>query len=430
MKIFNRISKDRYNYPNHYSSVRFIDFMLTDLKNSVEFVVPREVEKVADAIRSVFGYTRYEPTNPYVFHKSVPSARNVHANEAYLVCDGNICRYNCKTNYFECIRYDERERGSFRIVVAAELWRIMKFYGEFGMVLPLLDAGHILAQLKLALEQGGITQADVLYGAKDAEEYQRLNLSPISNLITLEVDFSAYASLSVVEKIEDEYERSMNYDREVSSYEIANELLPFEAGFKVKSLVCSGEKVKPFLHPHKRESAHNSIGICSLEETVSDELAMACVLQTQGCMKRYMEDLDMYNVYVLYQTTQGQMLTAICQGEIQKAKKVEVKMRNLLHDTQRMIDMESMPIAVYVSYIYQNDLSEKENIYNAHIGSAEIIHYFSLCGPKNGLFERPMRNFNDDYVEKVFVGAEHERFMYSLIMGMANTRNFVQHFNG
>ena len=94
MELFDRLTRERYNYPNQYSSVKFVDFMMTDFSDSVEFSLPKEAEPIGAVVRGIFGYTRYEPTNPYVFHKVVPSARNVHTNEAYLVCCGNICRYN------------------------------------------------------------------------------------------------------------------------------------------------------------------------------------------------------------------------------------------------------------------------------------------------------------------------------------------------
>ena len=67
----------------------------------------------------------------------------------------------------------------------------------------------------------------------------------------------------------------------------------------------------------------------------------------------------------------------------------------------------------------------KENIYNAHIGAAEICHWFLLGGCADGYFGRPMRNLNDAYVEKAFGARDRERFVYSLILGKANTRNYV-----
>lgn len=430
MNLFNRISRYRYDYPNRYSSVKFIDYMITDLNKSVAFEIPKEAEAVSNIIRGVFGYSRYEPTNPYTFHKRVPAARNVHVNEAYFICDGNVCRYNCKKDMFECIRYSEEEKGNLRLVVVAELWRIMKFYGEFGLVLPLLDVGHILAQLRMDLENSGITEVDILYGAKDGDEYRRLGISSISNLITLEINFKNRVSCKSDTRIDGAYKRSMNYDEEVSAYDISNQLLLHEAGFRVRKLICNQNKLTPFLAVQNRESAHNHIGICSLEETVSEKLVVEYTMRLCEYMNHYMDDVDRYCVYVLYTTRTGQKMIQIDQGMMSEATKMVVNKSQLLHDTERMIDMESMPIIVYISYLYDEKLSEKENIYNAHIGSAEISHFFLLNGPQNGLFGRPMRNLEDSYVEKVFSAQENERFMYSLIMGKANTKNCVHRLSG
>ncbi len=425
MELFDRISRYRYQYPNKYSSVKFIDYMITDLNQSVAFEIPKELEKICNIIRGVFGYSRYEPTNPYTFHKRVPAARNVHTNEAYLICDGNICRYNCKRDVFECIDFCEEEKGNIRLVVAAELWRIMKFYGEFGLVLPLLDAGHILAQLKMDLEAVGLTEADILYGARNAEEYRRLGLSPKSNLITLEIDLKRIVAYKAENEIANTYFRTMNYDTEVSSYEVSEQLLEHEKGFHTRKMLCDHEVLEPFAETQKRESAHNHIGICSIEETVAEETVAGYIKQLAAYMNHYIEDVNRYRVYMLYTTTAGQHMIQINQGKVGNAVEVEVDKRQLLHDTARMIDMESMPIIVYISYLYDEELSEKENIYNAHIGAAEISHYFLLNGPKDGFFGRPMRNLEDAYLEETFSAKNKERFMYSLIMGKANSQNYV-----
>lgn len=425
MELFDRISKYRYLYPNKFSSAKFIDYMITDLNKSVAFEIPRELERICNIIRNVFAYSRYEPTNPYGFHKRVPAARNVHTNEAYLVCDGNICRYNSKRDIYERIGFSPKEKGNIRLVVVAELWRIMKFYGEFGLVLPLLDAGHILAQLKMDLEADGFTEADILYGAEHEEEYQRLGLSPQSNLITLEVDLRKMVNYKADKEIKETYLRTMNYDEEVSAYEVAEQILSHEKGFRHRKMLCDYRHLKPFIKTQKRESAHNHIGICSMEEKVDKELVDGYVKQLADYVNHYIEDVNRYKVYVLYTAKTGQHMIQINQGRVEEAVDLSMDKSQLLHDTVRMIDMESMPIIVYVSYLYDDGLSEKENIYNAHIGASEICHYFLLNGPQDGFFGRPMRNLEDAYLEKIFSTGEQERFMYSLIMGKANSQNYV-----
>ena len=74
MELFDRITRYRYEYPNRYSSVKFIDYMITDLEESREEELPGELADICRIIRQVFGYSRYEPTNPYGFHKRVPAA--------------------------------------------------------------------------------------------------------------------------------------------------------------------------------------------------------------------------------------------------------------------------------------------------------------------------------------------------------------------
>lgn len=425
MELFDRLTRERYDYPNRYSSVKFIDYMITDLEESAEEKMPGELADVCGMIRKIFGYSRYEPTNPYGFHKRVPAARNVHANEVFLVWDGRISRYNCKGNVFERVGFSETERGKCRLVVAAELWRLMKYYGEFGLMLPLLDAGHILAELKTELEAAGRTGAEIRYGAAEKTEYDLLGLSPKCHMITLEADLGS--GYFPAEGTEDNrrYRRVMNYDEEVSSYEAAGWILPQGKGFRRRKVTCDGTRMIPFTETERRESAHNHIGVCSLEKTITEATAERYLKQLEAYMSHYMEDAYRYRVHMLYTTKDGQRLRRIEGEKAGHEEPADIDKGQLLYDTVRMIDMESMPVVVYISYLYDEQLTEKENIYNAHIGAAEICHWFLLCGCADGYFGRPMRNLNDAYVEKAFGARDGERFVYSLILGKANTRNYV-----
>ena len=425
MELFDRLTRERYDNPNRYSSVKFIDYMITDLEESVVERLPEQLADVSGIIRKIFGYSRYEPTNPYGFHKRVPAARNVHANEAFLIWDGKISRYNCKRDAFERVGFNEAVKGRCRLVVAAELWRLMKYYGEFGLMLPLLDAGHILAELKTELESAGRADAEIRYGAEDRIEYDELGLSLKCHMITLEADLGKGIFPDTSMENGRQYRRVMNYDEEVSAYEAARQILRQEKGFRRRRTACNRQTVRPFTETEKRESAHNHIGVCSLEKTIREETADRYLKQLEEYMNHYMEDAYRYRVHMLYTTKDGQYLQRIDEEKKGKAEKAEIDKGQLLYDTARMIDMESMPVIVYISYLYDEQLTEKENIYNAHIGAAEICHWFLLNGCADVYFGRPMRNLNDAYVEKAFGAKEGERFVYSLILGKANTQNYV-----
>ena len=424
MELFDRLTRYRYDWPNRYSSVKFIDYMITDLEEGAEETLPEEPADICRIIRKIFGYSRYEPTNPYGFHKRVPAARNIHANEAFLIRDGMISRYNCKRDAFERVGFSPEEKGRCRIVVAAELWRLMKYYGEFGLVLPLLDAGHILADLKTELEAAERTEVKIRYGAAEQDEYARLGMSPKCHMTTLEADLGNVFSIKGPESSR-RFRRIMNYDEEVSVYDAAKQLLASENGFRSRKLRMDRRQPEPFAETGERESAHNHIGVCSLERTIPEERAKRYLEELETYMNHYMDDTDRFRVHMLYTTKEGQRLRRIEGGKAGKAETTAIEKGRLLHDTARMIDMESMPVILYISYLYDEALTEQENIYNAHIGAAEICHWFSLNGCADGYFARPMRNLNDAYLEETLRTQKGERFIYSLIMGKANTRNYV-----
>ena len=50
MELFDRITRYRYEYPNRYSSVKFIDYMITDLEESREEELPGELADICRII--------------------------------------------------------------------------------------------------------------------------------------------------------------------------------------------------------------------------------------------------------------------------------------------------------------------------------------------------------------------------------------------
>lgn len=85
-----------------------------------------------------------------------------------------------------------------------------------------------------------------------------------------------------------------------------------------------------------------------------------------------------------------------------------------------------MPMIIYISYNYDKEISERENIYNSHIGAGEINQYLSIFVTNEGLFARPVRNFEDDNVKKLLqIESDNEYLIYSLICGVNNTRNYI-----
>lgn len=429
MELFDRITKDRYKYPNTFSSIKFIDFMITELDGSEAFdesLLPNEIVKM---VRNVFGYTRYEPLNPYVFHKCVPAARNIHANEAYIIWNGNVVRYNCRKNIFEKVRYDESVKDQRRLVIVGEPWRIMKFYGEFGMVLPLLDGGHLLAEIKLNLSEALVKKLIVELGAGIEGIHSALGISENSNVVVLGVDFSKAFPGREDPKIVSDHRRISCYDAEVARYEISKAFFEPETGFEKFKAMNETGNVCRFEKKDKRESAHNYVGICSVSETVDNSFVDKLTEQYLNVLEKFHVYKERFLVRIVYSTVQGTRMRTVQKGLVSDDKEISLEKRKLLHDTARMIDMDSMPLIAYFSYIYDEKLTEKENIYLSHVGAAEMNHYLSILAPQYGFFSRPMRNFEDDYVEGILGKEPNERYMYSLIMGKANTSNYVMRLN-
>lgn len=432
MKLFNRFTKDRYKYKNNISSFKFIDFMITDLDNSINYKVSEEAKNLFEIVRYIFKYNRYEPTNPYVFHKCVPSARNIHTNEPYIIFNGDIVRYNCKLDNFEYIKYDESMKNRCEIIMLAELWRVMKFYGEFGMVLPLIDAGHILGQLKIELEKNNYHCSYIQYAASSEEDYYNINASSKSTLITFKVDLSSNFLYKDIEVNIDNNRRinnrrSINYDGEINSYMNVKDFLNITSSFKHRKMICDKNKLRNICTKNIRESAHNTVGICSVTDFIKEKNVKSIFDNIQQYIRHYIIDYYNYNIYIIYKNEEKiTKLLSLKNEKIKESILKDINKRELLHDTKTMIIMDSMPMIIYISYNYDKEISERENIYNSHIGAGEINQYLSIFVTNEGLFARPVRNFEDDNVKKLLqIESDNEYLIYSLICGVNNTRNYI-----
>jgi hypothetical protein len=109
------------------------------------------------------GLMRYEPTDPYPIHRPAPSPRCLHASELYLVRtssdDAPLQRYHPVRHSLEPVHRDwlwahtlpETPLGHWLISLQPD--RIAFLYGQYAHRLALLEAGHVVAQLR-ALARG------------------------------------------------------------------------------------------------------------------------------------------------------------------------------------------------------------------------------------------------------------------------------------
>src|SRR5699024_2574469 len=109
----------------------------------------------AELVRNSMRITRIEPENPYLYHTNVPSVRGLNSNEIFYVEIENkqliVSVYNRSKDKFMVIysgtTNHEAKMNEFWIVFNKSI--IGNIYGDFGYILSLLDAGHVINQMCL-----------------------------------------------------------------------------------------------------------------------------------------------------------------------------------------------------------------------------------------------------------------------------------------
>ena len=411
MTFYDRLTANRYEFKNSFCSLKFIDFMNTDMSEATASDRDKDREdRVQQIIRSIFSFTRYEPGNPYVFHKVVPSARNVHPNEAFLIEDGQISRFNPKANSFERLGFNRAYKGKLWIVVASELWRIMKFYGEFGLALSLLDLGHIQAHLKLKLIAAGYDKATLIYGYSQRELAESLGFSEDSAYVGAVIDLSEYlnphdgAFLSEEDdRMKRPIRRKFSYQNELSSYPEVIKFLRHRDKPQVRPLAYSeGAKslCKVLKNERDRSSGHSRAGLFSTIDRLPTDTVIRYGLEIGHYIRYYLGYKSGFRVGLLYRALDGENHLILTSGAgIERIVRLGMIHRmGLLHDTFEHINMNSIPLSIIITYKRNQFNTEYTDIRDAHIGAGEISQYISLLAAGDGFFARPMKNFNDDYI--------------------------------
>ena len=450
--LFNVLTKDRYNFKNSFTSFKFIDFIVTDLLYTTDELkkINKQLEsekhplsnslfnKLYEIIKDTFSLIKYEIDNPYVFHKVVPSARNIHPNECYLVYLGNILRFNPKSNRLQYVSYNSKYKDHIYICVVSELWRIMKFYGQIGLALSLLDAGHILGNLKILMDYANLGESEVYTSFNKGELIKDLSLCEKSMFLNYIIDLGKYAPKDCNFKIDLKISatRSINYAEEVASYNNIAEFI-FKSNnssiFESHKITNKELELKEKLDLKKiidvmplRQSAHSNLGTFSTLNCLDSQCIREIINSTMILVNRYVNKSHRFKIYFLFKgKATGEIKSYVIQNRaIYELPSKDIELHKVLHDSHNTINIESCPVVSFVSYETKVE-DEGEAIYTSHIGASEISQYISNIVAKHGLFARPMKNFDDSYLQFVAnIPKDKEQIMYLTMIGRSNCINY------
>jgi len=403
-------------------------------------------EEVSSIPKYIFGILNYQYDNPYIYHRGVPSARNIHNNECYFIYKGHVLRYNPKMDEYEYIRYIGCMKNNFQIIVMSDLWRIMKFYGEFGLSLALLDTGHILAQFKVLLNNRGYNNLNIHYMFDRKKLLEKLSLDYGEMLPEFIIDLSEYINKSKYEIEKNNsfcISRSNNYTSEISMFNHVNSFLNNITNINENKIYerynldnyesINDNKILSLIN--SRESNHSYFGVFSTIVELKAEAFKSLIKQSTFLISNYVYKSNMIRIFCLVNNVSGikkGYYEIKNNGEFEMISEVKDRIEEnyeILNDSHTKINLSSNPVVFFVTYSINDFYTEEENIYFSHLLSGEVVHYISLMSSSYDLFSRPIKNFRDEYLqESLKLDKKNNRIMYALMIGRANSFNLKVDF--
>jgi len=431
-KFFDAVTTNRYAENRQLLSFASGDFLASKFDNAFfQYVDPllqgRQLSKLLQLVQTIFKYHDFQADNPYKFHKLIPSARNVHPEIPYVMIFGKAFRYDAIFNRFiYCgeVQYSK----DFQLVIALDVGRLCMEYGTFGVVLSLLDLGHIIAEFeRIAVDEKSGVEIAYMFDREEVKQQLHTDDDIFFGSV-IRISNKQLASETMQFKSQNEVlgknRKLIDYSRELSLLGVTKYLHSFtkipEFQRKGEQLASSGDLSRISTG---RTSANSSTGLTDLGVHIPAKKWRELLKASTQIMKRY-QDKGNFTLHILVRNQGTEIDGYYCIGkQVTKSDQISIDFDEVLHDSKEFFNLED---ASYVSFVTYRDslISVQEQIYYSHVFSAEIIHHLSEFFTTKGYYTRPMKNFDDAYLKQKFIIHAQERVIYMLLAGNAVTSNF------
>lgn len=403
-------------------------------------------EILANLAVGTHGLTKYEIDSPYKFHRPVPSARGIHPCELYFFSQNGVKRYNPVDNFFDLLWEGGEETGDFSIVIAADDWRLAKFYGDFAYVLGALDAGHIIGQLTvLATKMGCFTE--IIYSK--AQDVNGNNTGTYFDKQGLVV----YASILVKKenaKTEALTDYQMRGRRKLSYTDKTKQLLYRKELVQLKHMeqVCkqSDRQLIPCKEPAetqniarqtigeiliKRTSAHSHVGLVSVGHMDAINRKLSWIAKE---LKEYMQKANLLpyvNIYLFLNEESAEYAKGYYRLNrkesdwelVKSTENTREEWFRIIHDSHEFLNVQGIPFVFFTS-VHIHELMNKyeDRVIDAmYMYSGEIGQIISLLVTGYGMFCRPIKNICEEKLEQFLMLQQNkERITYAMLVGKEN----------
>ncbi|MBC2080832.1 hypothetical protein HCA99_16495 [Listeria booriae] len=395
-KYYKRYSGDRYNLTQLTHGTSFLKKQYGFTGHKIE---PNNTE-VFKLIQGLMDHSlkivRFDVLSRYQDHNHSPSTRNMHSAQVLFIIDKKYIFYDLYEDVFIVAGHcsvSGISTDKIYIFGFSDLINISRYYGEFSFYLSILDAGHVLGNLKNYLNSKVF---------KWTQMFKIMPVQILKDVCFYSCEMFGTFLLSVVRP-----EGDLNINSQVAHKRIAEDksfseleateylklILP---NVNNKMLANRKDKVQsnvsnfPYL-PQKRNSAHNMVGNFNLttEDTISD-LELQNQINNLNAFQKNITSLKQRYCFlrkdkIFYDS-----------GEV---KNSNVNFKNILYDDHEFFDLNTFNL---ICVIYSNDIDvQTEGVINSLLSCGELMQVIGLALSNSGKSFRPMKNYNDNYLKSI-----------------------------
>ncbi|EMA6344736.1 hypothetical protein ACO11K_000006 [Bacillus cytotoxicus] len=392
-QYYKRYSKDRYNMTHLTHLTPFIKKQYFSGGARVNLEKETELNTILkQIIKNTLKINRFDILSRYQEHNHSPSTRNMHSCQLLFWVNSKVLFYDLYEDELflvnDHIIGNNFSMDKIYIIGFSDLLNISRYYSEFALYLSILDAGHVLFNVKNTLNL-----LENKYGC-----YKSFNVTEVLKQLDIPLD-SSYASF-LVEMDRPNGELEIEVDskqKRIATLKTFNELKPTAyvsqllEHFKLKeigSFIPMHYEIG-FSYNKVRNSAHTMVGNFNISEQF-DKLNTREAVLSIGRVKNCIT-----NPEINFCIVEKEKIT-FDNGSNQN---INVDFSKILYNDHEFFDLQTYSKVVVC---YSNEkLIKKDGLIPTIISAGELMQAFCLHSAEKGYAFRPMKNHNDEYLKEI-----------------------------
>lgn len=407
MDYYRSYSADRYKNTNDNSFIILTPFskeyIYKDLRD--EGHIDMYSQLIDEVIEHTLKIKRYDILSYYHDHNNSPSVRSLHTAKLLFLIKGKFYYYNIYDDQLLLVSDIEIDAQVFKkdrmyIFGVSDVLNLARFYSEFSFYATLLDAGHLLYNVKNVLVNKNIDFCQLKeINSKYVYEHIKIDsrYSYISFGLELSPHYKENQMLSRKHYVSGQDKRLSIAHNELSTTAYLNTLL---SNYNNSTNIMDGNFIKtdniPFIQLSSkltRNSAHTTIGNHNYGEKFESFIPEDALNYLKRSKDLFSSDGMEY--CFLLKNDKGEYIY----WSDFTTTNTAIDFRRVMYEDHNFFDFNSYRI-VFICFS-NREKAEENGLKNHLITSAEMMQLVALYAASVGYAFRPMKNHNDHFLSNL-----------------------------